>query len=340
MMIWNKPKKTLLNVLTYAGIIFGIICLVVIATLLIWSSTPGLIKSFDKMIPNFHEFSFKRAYKSVKKTVSEEEKLIGFKKLYAKTRDLSPMEQSYKYKVISSEYLIYYYLDNNEVEKAFNIAQQWKDSNSFDFNAKFAYLKVLERKNNEMAMVLYEELYLQYPNLQEVTERYILYLIKNNMISRAVTIEDRFNAAYSLNRISFMLYYVEGKKTNFNAKQLVKLNYKRNAKNYKIELSQDFNKLKDLRFDIDSALIGTKVSNMKISISKNGKVYENVKISSIHSIKNLKNDAFTIGGKDPHVRVELPDAIKGSSGLINISMSFDVKEEINYTNDHLLKKKE
>jgi hypothetical protein len=67
--------------------------------------------------------------------------------LYAQTRDLSPLEQFYKYKKISGEYLINYYLDHNDVEKAFNIAQQWKDSNPFDFNAKFAYLKVLEKIN-------------------------------------------------------------------------------------------------------------------------------------------------------------------------------------------------
>ena len=109
---------------------------------------------------------------------------------------------------------------------------------------------------------------------------------------------------------------------------------------YTIELNQKFNSLKGLRLDIDSALIGAKVSNVKISIQKDDILYENIKVKPIHSITNLKDEYFVIDGTDPHVKIVLPDDIKNKNGNYKISISLDIIDEIELVQQEFLNNKE
>ena len=343
-MKWNKPKKTVQSILVYLGVISLVITSITSIIIAIWVTYPNAINSFDKKVPDFYASYIKGVYNTTESFENKEVKLVIFKYLYEKLKDITPLEQFYNYKQDSNEYLINYYLENNDAKKALEISKYWENNSPNDFNAKFSYIKVLTLLDRSKASEYCADLYSKYNNIEEVVQAYVLFLIANNEISKAVIIENEFNKSNVNSRITFMLFYIDNKETIFNGKQVVALKHnKQRLKDkirYTIELNQKFNSLKGLRLDIDSALIGAKVSNVKISIQKDEILYENIKVKPIHSITNLKDEYFVIDGTDPHVKIVLPDDIKNKNGNYKISISLDIIDEIELVQQEFLNNKE
>ena len=339
-MSWNKPKKVIINIFVYLGKVFGTISFIALITIFAWIEYPKGIAIFDKAIPDFHEKSMKVIYKAANNVSNKTIKLIIFKKIYEDTKDLTPLERFYDYKKKSNEYLINYYLENNDSLEAIEIAEYWKKNNPYDFDAKFAYINALDTKDKNKALKYFEDLYTKYNNIQRVTEESIKYLIKNNQINNAVKVQDKFNDTYSQSKITFMLFYIADKKINFNAKQIISLKHHKEKINnktiYTIELDKEFKSLKGLRLDIDSALTGAKVSNLKVSIEKDKVIYKNLKVVPMHSVNKFKNNSFVISGDDPHVKMELPKEIKNESGKFKVYISLEIVDEMHYVEEKFL----
>lgn len=340
---WNKPKKAIKKLLVNLGWISATISIVAASVIIIWIFFPKIIVKFDKAIPYFYGNSIKSSYKQAVREKDKEEKKKLYKQLYVKLSDISPMERFYAYKQKATEYLTDYYLKNGDILKAVDISERWMKSYPNDFNAKFNHIKVLNITNKDLALNNFKSLYLKYSMINEVTRNYIIFLLSRGMVSEALKVEDLYNKLSKKNKLSFMIYYIDGIQKSFNPKQIDRPEYietkKDNVINYVIKYTKKFRALKGLRLDIDSANIGTKLSNIKVTLKNNGTLYKNLVLIPIHSLRK-QDDSLIVTGSDPHARIKLPEDILNKAGTYDLEISVDILNNARYAEEYLIQSKE
>ena len=343
-MVWNKPKKAIKDILFYISIIFGIISILSITVLILWFYFPQTIKKFDKNIPNFYANKIDSIYNKAMHEKNPDTKLLYFTQLHKLTKNLTQLEHYHNYKKKANEYLITYYLRNQNPTKALEIAKYWVKNDPNNFHAKFAYIHVLETTNKKLLTSYYKDLYKNYGNIYTVANKYLRYLVTSNNITEALEIEKDFTKFSKNGKVSFMLYYIDGNQTKFNDKQVIRLKEHTKEmikhKNYSLELEKYFTDLSTLRLDLDPTFNGVKISDINISIEKDNIVYKGLDFIPMHSISQKIDNHFFITGKDAHGQIVLPDVLKNMSGKYKIKISLDIFNITSFVKNIFLNNKE
>lgn len=343
-MFWNKPKKVIINTLTVLSVMAMLISLIAITTYILWFTNPKLIHKFDKNIPNFYGNNIESLYHKAVNEKDPENKLTYYTQLHKKTKDLTQLQHFHNYKNKANEYLIAYYLKQQDPTKALKIAEHWINNNPNDFNAKFNYIKVLGVTDKKSLESYYYDLYNNYGNIYSIANKYLEYLISSNNITQALQIEKDFTKFSQNNKVYFMLYYIDGNQTGFNDKQKVALTkHKKEMSDHKIyslELEQEFTDLKALRLDLDNVLNRVKVSDINISIEKNNIIYENLDFRPMNSISKKINKHYFITGNDAHGEIILPETLQNMSGKYKIKISLNIFNPTNFVKNIYLNNKE
>lgn len=323
--VFNKPKQTVINILFTIALMSLFISFLAIGTVVLWKYYPKTVSKIDKLIPNFYGDNIKDLYKKAKESEKENNRFIYFSKLYGELEDVSTLNKYYKYRQESANYLIDYYLKNGKKDKAFSIAEEWEQKYPYDFTAKFVYLNVLLVTNKMSAEKYISNLYNRYPDIQEVVQKKVSFLIESENINEAILIEMKNK---DIDNISFQVFYIDEPKTVFNAKQSItffKDAFEKNNDNYSLVFKHKFKKLKGLRFDVDNLSIGSIVKISNISISLDNKVYS-ASIKSANQMEQLDEKRFKINGGDPYFILELKNEILNFKGEVQVSFFTSIKK--------------
>jgi hypothetical protein len=313
--LFQKPKKTIINILFVFGLISLIMSVGAIGTIVVWRYSPETVSEISKIIPNFYGNEIQELRNQIKLALNEKEQYEYYKKLYKKLKNISALNIYYKDRQESAQWLIDFYSENNNKIEALNIAQKWRKDYPYDFMGKFSYLDLIVKLDDKVASLYVDELYQKNPDISEVKNRYIQYQLQKGDFNKALE-ASLTNNVIDLD-MKFQIYYRENIK-NFSAKQSVKykINYNGHDQKYSLVLNKMFNNFQGVRVDIDSVTDGTVLSDTQLII--NGRY---VGIKYTNDLENNKHDGYSVAGQDPYFVFEIPEELQGYSGEVVINFS-------------------
>ena len=200
----KQPKKTLLNVLHIFSLLMLVTSLIAIATIFIWREYPQLVSVVDKSIPDFYGKNIEGLYKKAKESPSDIERYKNFSQLYEELYDVTSVNKYYKYRREAGQFLTDYYASENQLQKALELTERWKDDYPYDFLAKFQYSKVLAQIDKNEAKLYLEKLYTKHTDIPEVHSALQSFLIKNGYINEAILMGDAVSLRKNNARSFFM----------------------------------------------------------------------------------------------------------------------------------------
>ena len=183
---FDKPKKTILNLLFFTGILSLIISIFAVLSLVIWTYFPGIVMQIDKQIPDYYGERIQSLYVQAENSTDTAQQYHYFSELYAALEDVSALNKYYSYRQEAAKFLINYYLQNNRVNHAMLIAEKWENNYAYDFTGKFIYARVLSLTDNNKAHEYYQQLYVKHKDIKDVREAYIHFLIDEKKYNLAI----------------------------------------------------------------------------------------------------------------------------------------------------------
>ncbi|MCU7835173.1 MAG: hypothetical protein KZQ83_07935 [gamma proteobacterium symbiont of Taylorina sp.] len=322
---FEKPKKTILNLLFFTGIVSFIISVLAIFTFVIWGYSPAIVMKVDKVIPDFYGSHIKSLYKKAKKSKDISQQYERYLKLYEALENVSILNKYYSRRQDSAEFLIHYYLKNEQVDEAMLIAEKWQDNYPYDFTGKFIYAKVLSLTDKDKALKYFSELYNKHKDIHDVRNAFVQFLMDEKYYNRAIQ-EVGYNQKLFQQYTSFQVFYNDNNAA-FSQKQ--SLRYKNikaheNNQSYEISFSRKFKKFKALRLDIDKIPDGSQVTELKVLV--NGfNLSQSLDVLNMHSIRKYDKDVYFLDGADPYFKFALSDKIKNISAKLDIHFSLKVQ---------------
>lgn len=324
--IFNKPKKTILNLLFFLSILSIFITLVAFTAVFVWKYHPSLIEKLDKRIPNIYANEVMSLYKKAMKSKNNDIKYKYYLQLYDKLKDITFMEKFFDYKQSTNIFLIDYYLSHNNIEDAYEISEYWQKENPYNYNAKFYHIKVLDLYDKDLAVQYFNTLYKQHFDIKVVTEKYIEFSMNHFGMNSILNVDKLFSVN---NNFNFRFFYTDnGNKEYENVIPKYIKNHKNNKDYYKITLEREFLNLKQLRFDIDGNTMNKNIYDLNISIRKNNITYTELNITTLHSLQKTSKSSYIITGPDPYATIVLPNGVQDSSGAYQITISFNTPNKI------------
>ncbi len=194
---FKKPKKTIVNLLFLSGIFTLSISILACLTVILWINFPNIVKQFDKIDFDFYTKRIESLYAATKENKNIQQQYTHYLKLYEKLKDISILNKYYSYRQQSSRFLIQYYLKNNQLTSAMNIAENWEKQYPFDLEGKFEYINVLFAIDEKKAFEYYKQFYNKYKDIEKVKNNYIIFLMDKK----------KYNLAF----IPFLLKNVAGR---------------------------------------------------------------------------------------------------------------------------------
>lgn len=324
---WHRPKRAILNIILFLGLILFIFSCVAIFTVVIWKENPKVINYIDKKIPDIYGERISNMHKRVVDSKGVDDKLQANMNLYSELENVSTLNKYYSHRQNSVSELIDYYAKNNSLEKSVNLANKWMMDYPNDFTAKFKYASTLALMNKESAKNFYEALYLEHNKVPNVVFNFEKFLSSHGYTKRANEIgaileSTEFNKGRG---VSLSLFYIDNQHEVFNKyQQITRKADKIYKSSYVFSFNMKFKRLKGLRFDLNRLDVDTVLFNPKVKIIFGDKVLNDIKIKPVHDIDNLGDNGYMITGKDPYFHIKLPKSVNNYSGDMSVEVTIDV----------------
>lgn len=330
-MAWNKPKKTITNVIVGISLTSLFISILAITTFILWLNNPKFIHSIGEEIPAVYVKEIQDLYKQAKNEKDINKQYKYYKKLSLALDGISSLDRYYVIKQKVYKFLIHYYRSKNDHKNALIISKTWMEQNDYDFDAKRYYADTLAKVSIKEANKYYQTLYNQHKEIPELTKQYIQFLVDSKEVKKALTVENEFNRNNTL-AISpkFKLYYLNtdnSKYTNEYSTYINQVKYL-DKNTFELRLSKNFNFLSALRFDIDNIHTGTTIESIDIEISTKDKIYSHLQVKPINHLKKINTDSYTTLGIDPFFYIELPEEVKKNKHEISLKIQLKLKYEM------------
>ena len=334
MFIFSKPKQTILNVMFSLAIVSLIISILAVSIVILWKFNPTVINKVDILIPDTYGQEIRKLYSNAKNSQDTIEKIKYFLELEKKLKKITRLHKFYNYKTEAIIYLINYNLERKNYLLAMKYANEWKNKYEFDLNAKFYFAKILNLIDNNKAIKYYANLYIKYGDIIEVAQNYIIFLLENNNLSKALEIEKQLNLN-SILEVDFKMYYINKKRNNFSENYSFALNnIVKDKSNYEVTTNKNLVNIKKIRLDMDGLPIGLIVKNISLSFYINDKkiVIKNISNSS-DAIKD--KNKYLIVGNDPYFIFDLPSEVFNNK-INNINFNLTIEKTFNKTSKKIL----
>ena len=328
--ILNKPKRTILNILYIFSLLMMVISLIAAITLLLWREYPQHIAMIDKVAPSFYRLTTKHIYKKAKKSTSEQEKYKNFSLLIERLDDhINNLNSNYTHYNEAVRFVINYYINNNELQKALVLSEKVEKKFPYDFYVKFKHSKVLALIDKNKAKTYLEQLYKKHSDIREVKKNLHSFLFKNGFINEAILMNKEVKPTkFSPN---FTSYFIDGNQKYFNEKQKLRLNSDfietQDGRNYSIAFQRDFTKFKGIRLDFDGFQVDEhqfKLLSMILRTDK--KEYKDIKIKRLNDITKIHDNNYAISGPDPFIVLFHPDDLESYKGVVNLNTSIALRK--------------
>ena len=322
---FDKPKKTILNLLFFTGILSLIISIFAVLSLVIWTYFPGIVMQIDKQIPDYYGDHIQSLYVQAENSTDTAQQYHYFSELYAALEDVSALNKYYSYRQEAAKFLINYYLQNNRVNHAMLIAEKWEKSYPYDFTGKFMYARVLSLTDNNKSHEYYQKLYVKHKDIKDVREAYIHFLIDEKKYNLAIQ-KAVYNQSFFQKHAFFQVFYNDNEPGFSQTQSLLYKNIKYDEvnKSYHIKLSRTFENFKSIRLDIDKVQEGSLLSNVEVSIS-DGRFNELLDVLRIYDLNQYGEGVYSIEGDDPHVIFNLGERLKNYAGKLDILFSLKIQ---------------
>jgi len=318
--IFNKPKQTIINILFIMGLVSLFVSILAIGTVVLWKYYPDTVNKIDKMIPDFYGDKIKSLYKKAKEEKDSSKKLEYFSELYDELEDVSTLNKYYTYRQESAKWLIDYYIKNDDKQKAFKIAKEWKKNYPYDFVGKFTYIDVSSLVDKNLSSTYMDELYKKHNDIREVVDKYMSYQLKDKEYNKAL--EAFRTAKFELkNSVRFQIYYKD-KTKSFSENQSVKysdLDYTLKDNIYYLKFKTNFKSFNGIRVDIDTLPMGTFVSDVTLSINQ-----DKIQIKNTNQLASSKN-GYEIIGDDPYFIFDILSKFTNYQGFLDIEFRCKIK---------------
>ena len=316
---FSKPKKTIFNTLYLIGLISLFISLLAISTVNLWKYYPKIVSQIDISIPDFYGNNINRLYRKAKESSNQMDTYQNFSKLYDELKDVSTLNKYYKYRQESANFLIKSHL-KTDMNLALNLSKEWEKNYPNDFIGKFMYIDVLSKVDRIASFKYLKNLYSKYPDIVEVKNKYITYLISNNHYNKALNIylENDFVKNYP----KFQIYYLDNS-TSFSeskSNRYNKIDYTVNNNLIQLEVNKQISRFQGIRIDLDSIINGSMLPDVNLTI--NG---HKLSINNTNSIK-LINTKYVLNGNDPYLIFNIPNELRDYSGELNISFTCGIQQ--------------
>lgn len=322
---FDKPKKTILNLLFFTGILSLIISIFAVLSLVIWTYFPAIVMQIDKQIPDYYGERIQSLYVQAENSVDTAQQYYYFSELYEALEDVSVLNKYYSYRQKAAKFLINYYLQNNRVNQAMLIAEKWGKSYPYDFTGKFMYARVLSLTDNNKAHAYYQKLYLKHKDIKDVREAYIHFLMDEKKYNLAIQ-KAGYNQEFFQKHAFFQVFYNDNE-PGFSQKQSLQyknIKYDEVNKSYHIKLSRTFEKFKSIRLDIDKVQEGSWLSDINVSV-RDGRFNELLDVHRIYDLKQYAEGVYSIEGDDPYFVFNLGDRLKNYAGKLDILFSLKIQ---------------
>lgn len=331
-MAWNKPKRVITNTLVIFSLLSLIVTIIAIITTFIWIKSPKTVNKIDLKIPSYYVNDIHSLYQKAKKAKNIDIQYKYYKKLNVALDGISSLDRFYQTKQKTYKFLIHYYRSKNENQNALNIAKDWMLQNDYDYNAKLYYVDTLAEISKTLASKYYHKLYSQHKDISEIAKQYISFLVKNKQLDKALKVENEFNIN-NINSINahYKLYYLDKNNPKYSEKASLNISKLTQLKNNSVKLlvSEKFNFLSGVRFDINNVPRGTTIENLIIDIATEDNIYKNITFKPRHHLKQLNISLYETIGNDPFYYLDLPTELQSYKGNIKFMISLALKNQIN-----------
>ena len=326
-LILNKPKKTILNILYIFSLLMIAISIVAIVTLMLMREYPQHIESIDDSIPSFYEKKILSIYKKAKESPTELEQYKNFNLLYEELDNhISVMSKYYKKYREAQEFIINYLVKNNQLEKALELSKTYENEYPYDFFAKFQYAKVLGLADKLKARTYLEQLYKKHRDIFEVHNALQSFYLENGLIKEAIVMENENSLMNPVK--TFTAYFVDQNKQH---KQIILRDYDsydymsaNGVVKYFINFQHDFKKLNGLRLDFDGFRMGQAFEVLSMTLGTKEQKYQDIKIDKFNHIIKIDDKRFVISNNDhldPFLILSLPDDLHDYTGVVDLNAS-------------------
>ena len=321
-----RPKKTISDVLFMFGVFFLLVGILIAGTFVFWTYYPNAISEVEKIIPDRHSASIGGLLRAARESTDDDQKHKYYSKLYSELLNVAISSKYYSVRKEAAQFLIQYYLGNNNKSEALEIAKYTEKKYPWDFSAKFKYVAVVSKINAEEAYSYYKSLYGKHADLVAVRNGFIEFLLSQSRFSEALEVANN-NYVFSESDAAFQVFYNDNQ-SGFSEAQSVRLNfsdYERNNDNYKLSLSRVYQNLKEIRFDMDGLPDGTIVSSVKAEIQGQG-INKTLQIKNVNDLLSLGDGGFQVNGNDPYAAFSIPKSLHGYKGEIRTEFRLKIDQ--------------
>lgn len=322
-MIWKRPKKFIKNAVFTISILSLFMAFFWVYVFYVWNNDPNKIKEYDLNLPNYYENHLVRLQTRVAKAKSDNQKLQRMHEFAEALKGITPLNQFFHFIKENNTNLIEFHLQKNEYEKALDIADQWQKDYPNDISAKFKYADALAFRDPHLELNYYQKLNNQYKDIDEITKRYHSKLLKLGKFDKAYWLAME-SEKYNINNTNpkFRFYYKDSDHKNYSEESLIKEPYKvflESDNTFVVQLKKSFKSLKGLRFDIDSAQVGTKISDIQATIKTRQNEYNKLELQAKNQLTLNQKTLFTTG-HDPYFEFNLPKDVLGIKSEVMVEV--------------------
>ncbi len=292
-----------------------------------WKYYPQTIAKIDMMIPDYYGDHINKLHKKVLWETDDKEKFKYYGKLYSELKECSTLNKYYAYRQEAANFLIDYYIKENQYKEAIKIAELWEQMYPYDFQGKFKYAEVLEYNNRNNALDYYAKLYKKYDDIPDVLYNYVNLLSKVGNLKLVKKLKLKLDRLIQ-RQIEFKIYYRDSRNNYSEDQTLVidSFDYLNEGDVYTFNFEKTFNKFKGFRLDIEKILLSFDISELNVIVNNNNNIEKKLAVKNIYHMEKV-NDKYTILGNDPYIEFIIPNEFLNKKENLQFNISIQISKK-------------
>jgi len=324
-------NRTTLNIIRA---LFLLITLAAFTSWMLWNNAPDLIANLNEELSSLNN-KYESLQDSIRKSSdSPKDKIKKYKELFMDLKEANRWDEVYYYKGMVMMDLINLYLEEDSLQEAYAIAEDWYKEDDYDIDAKLYYGKVIskfpEKKN--LATNYYKNLSEKYYSVDRIKEEHISYLIQNDRRKEANDLLSQLSGQESINESNedykYKMYFADSTNVFTPLDIILPLPSSiKNQQNAEISFSRYFKDLRRLRLDIEGHQRSFMISNITIMITHdhNKHEYPMSNYGYINNLIKVADNQYVSSGIDPYFELQLPPDLSHYRGTLTIKFSFSIE---------------
>lgn len=291
----------------------------------IWNNHPEMVTEYDQNLPETYINHITRLETRTFKGKDPEDTFKRHQILAKALQGTTSLHRFYPLYNKTQIFMINYLIEQDRIDDALKLSDQWQTEYPYEFEAKYKYYEVLKSQDNKKALQYLTKVYEQYKDIDDVNDKLFIELLKSGDYKQAFSVVKAQQDNYIDNSVpSFMFFYKDNEYKIYQSKTKVYPGHTNMDDKYEVQMSQKFENLKGIRFDIDGIKVGSEIKAVEITLINQDKTFNDVAYRPLHHLKKLTENSFQTIGADPYFEIILPDEITNDQQELQVSIKLTI----------------